>query len=135
MAFFDWKEEYSVNIREIDHQHQKLVAMINELHEAMGKGKGREALGSILKDLMSYTKTHFATEERLMKSHGYPDYEIHKAKHNKMTEGVLRNIAKFESQELTNLIEVFQFLKDWLQKHIMQTDMGYSGFLNSKGIH
>jgi hemerythrin len=135
MAFFDWKQEYSVNIREIDQQHQKLVGMLNKLHEAMGKGEGREALGRVLKDLANYTKTHFATEERLMKAHGYPDYAIHKEKHEKMTKAVLQTIAKFESQELVNLIEVFQFLKDWLKKHIMQTDMGYSAYLNSKGVH
>jgi hemerythrin len=135
MAFFDWKQEYSVNIREIDQQHQKLVGMLNELHEAMGKGEGREVLGRVLKDLANYTKTHFATEERLMKAHGYPDYESHKMKHEKMTEAVLQNIAKFEAREMTSLIGVFQFLKDWLKKHIMQTDMGYSTFLNSKGVH
>lgn len=134
MSFFDWKPEYSVNIREIDQQHQKLVSMLNELYEAMGKGEGRAALGRVLKDLAGYTKTHFATEERLMKSHGYPGFEIHKGKHEKMTETVLQKVAKFESQELTNLVEVSQFLKDWLKKHIMKTDMEYSAFLNSKGV-
>jgi hemerythrin len=134
MAFFDWKPEYSVNIREIDQQHQKLVAMLNELHEAMAKGEGREALGPVLKELADYTRTHFANEERLLKRHGYPDYEVHKKKHEKMAAAVLQNVAKFDANESTNLIEVFQFLKDWLKKHIMHTDMAYSGFLNGKGV-
>jgi hemerythrin len=109
--------------------------MLNELHESMQKGEGREALGRVLKDLAGYTKIHFATEERLMKTYEYPDYKVHKEKHDKMTGAVLQYLEKFEAQELNNIIEVFQFLKNWLKKHIMQTDMAYSAFLNDKGVH
>ena len=29
----NWKKEYSVNVKEIDAQHKKLIEMINELYE------------------------------------------------------------------------------------------------------
>ncbi len=135
MAFFDWKEEYSVNIREIDIQHQKLVEMLNSLYEALKKGEGIDALGATLSDLISYTKTHFATEESLMKAHGYPDYVTHKDKHERMTGKVLDYAKKYEAGEIRSPIEISTFLKDWLKKHIMQTDMRYSDFLNGKGVH
>jgi len=135
MAFLDWKEEYGVKIREIDMQHQKLVAMLNGLYEALKKGEGREALGATLSGLVGYTKTHFATEERFMKIHGYPDYLSHKEKHEKMTAMVLEYARKFEAGEIRNPIEISNFLKDWLKKHILGTDMGYSAFLNGKGVH
>lgn len=135
MAFFDWKEEYSVNIREIDIQHQKLVAMLNGLYESLKKGEGLEALGATLSELVSYTKTHFATEERLMKTHAYPGYLSHKDKHEKMTNRVIEYAKKYEAGEIRSPIEISNFLKDWLKKHIMQTDMDYSAFLNGKGVH
>ena len=135
MAVFEWRDEYSVNIREIDMQHQKLVGMLNVLHEALKTGEGREAMRQVLTDLANYAKTHFAAEERLMKTHGYPEFAAHREKHEKMTARVLQYIAKFESQELKNLVEVFQFLKDWLKKHIMQTDKRYSAFLNNEGVY
>lgn len=135
MAYFDWKEEYSVNIREIDMQHQKLVEMLNNLYEALKKGEGIDALGSTLSELISYTKTHFAAEERLMKTHGYPDYLPHKEKHGRMTDKVIEYVKKYEAGEIRSPIEISSFLKDWLKKHILQTDMGYSAFLNGKGIH
>ena len=130
MAFFDWKDEYSVNIREIDEQHQKLVAMLNGLYEALKKGEGLEALGITLAELVRYTKTHFATEERFMKTHGYPGYLAHKDKHERMTNKVLEYAKMYEAGEIRSPIEISNFLKDWLKKHIMQTDMGYSTFLN-----
>ncbi len=42
MALIDWDKSLSVNVEEIDQQHKKLIAMINELNEAMRNGKGKE---------------------------------------------------------------------------------------------
>jgi hemerythrin len=44
MALIDWDASYSVQVDEIDQQHQKLIAMINELNEAMKQRKGKELL-------------------------------------------------------------------------------------------
>ena len=64
MALIEWNDEYSVKVKEIDQQHMKLVNLINELHLAMKEARGREVVGKILTDLISYTKFHFSTEER-----------------------------------------------------------------------
>lgn len=74
MAFFEWKNEYSVGIAKIDGQHKALVGFLNELFEAMRAGKGKDALDAVMKNLVEYTKTHFATEENFMKQYKYPDY-------------------------------------------------------------
>ena len=75
VVFFKWKNENVVNIQEIDQQHQKLVSMLNDLHMALMLGEGRNATFRILSQLVSYTKTHFATEERLMQAHFYSDLD------------------------------------------------------------
>lgn len=134
MAMFEWKDEYSVNIREIDEQHKQLVAMINELHEAMMQQRGQDVLGGLLNNLVSYCNNHFATEERLMEAHGYPDYAPHKTKHKKMTAKVLELNNDLKSGKRNITIEVSQFLKDWLDKHILGTDKKYAAYLNSKGV-
>ncbi|PLX49800.1 MAG: hemerythrin [Desulfobulbaceae bacterium] len=134
MAMFAWKPEYSVNIKEIDDQHKQLVAMVNELHEAMTQKKGKEVLGPILAKLINYTATHFAAEEKLMQQHGYPDYDKHKAKHEKMVQKVLALQNDYKGGKITMTFEVSKFLQDWLNKHILGTDKQYSAFLNDKGV-
>lgn len=135
MALFTWKDDYSVNIGAIDQQHKKLVDMMNALHEAMIARQARQILDKILQELADYTVSHFANEENLMKTHGYPDYESHHDKHQKMTAKVLALQDELKQGKISLSLEVMDFLKNWLSKHIMGTDKKYSAFLNSKGIH
>jgi len=134
MAFLNWSSELSVGIPKIDQQHQKLVGFLNELYDAMQAGKGRDVLGKVLSDLLLYTKTHFASEEQAMSAHGYPGYEDHKARHDKMTKKVKELNEQFRQGTLGSPIQITNFLKDWLGKHIMETDKKYGPFLTAKGV-
>lgn len=134
MALFAWSEKYSVNIREIDDQHKKLIGMVVQLNDAMRQGKGKQALGEVLRDLIQYTRTHFAAEERLMEANGYPEYESHKAKHESMTRKVADIYREYQDGKATITLEVMSFLENWLDKHIMGTDKQYGPFLNGKGL-
>lgn len=134
MAFFDWQDEYSVGVRTIDDQHKRLVGYLNDLYEAMRAGQGRDALGEVLNGLVSYTRTHFADEEKFMVAAGYPDYEAHRAKHEKMAAKVASLQEQFKAGAISNPIQITNFLKDWLSRHIMDTDRRYGPYLNAKGI-
>ncbi len=134
MSLFAWSEKYSVNIRQIDDQHKKLIGMVVQLRDAMRQGKGKQVLGEVLGNLIQYTKTHFADEERLMRVNGYPEYEAHKAKHESMTGKVAQVYRDYQDGKVTVSLEVMNFLEDWLDKHIMGTDKQYAPFLNGKGL-
>ncbi len=134
MDFFGWKDNYSVGIKRIDEQHKKLVGYLNELYGSMKAGKGKVTLGAVLKSLVEYTQTHFVTEESLMALYNFPDLEEHKKKHGKMAEHVLKLNQKFVSGEISSPIQITNFLKDWLAKHILETDKMYGPFLNDKGV-
>ncbi|MGB9912684.1 MAG: hemerythrin, partial [Candidatus Kapaibacteriota bacterium] len=47
MAFIEWNDNYSVGVSIIDNQHKQLIRIINELHEGMGTGKGKDVLGKV----------------------------------------------------------------------------------------
>lgn len=134
MALFAWNDSFSVNIKHIDEQHKKLVNLLNNLHDAMKLGKGNQILSKILAELIGYVETHFTTEEKLMSAHRFPEYNSHKLEHTKLTQKAVELQQNFQQGRGVLTIEVMNFLKNWLQSHILGTDKKYGPFLNSKGV-
>lgn len=134
MDLIAWNDTLSVNIKEINEQHKKLIAMINDLNSAMGSGKGKDVMGQILSGLVEYTKTHFKREEELMQKHQYPGYLNHKALHDSLTKQVVDTMNKFQEGKTIETVEVMSFLKDWLVTHIQNTDRKYTAHLNGRGV-
>lgn len=134
MSLITWNEKFSVHIKEIDDQHKRWVDMLNNLYDAMKEGKGFEKVGETLDGLVEYTKTHFVSEEKLMRINGYPFYEGHKKIHDDMVKEVELLRMRYQSGETMLSIDVMQFLKNWLTDHIMGTDRNFGPYLNSKGV-
>lgn len=134
MALLDWNDSYSVKVRQFDNEHKKLIELINQLHDAMKVGKGKEVMGEVLNSLIAYTRTHFAAEEAMMKLHGYPGYEQHKMEHNLLVMQVLEVREDYRKGNAPVSQAVMGFLKEWLVRHIQAEDRKYGPFLNGKGI-
>ncbi|HTZ18157.1 MAG TPA: bacteriohemerythrin [Dissulfurispiraceae bacterium] len=134
MALINWSEDYSVHVKEMDEQHKKLIAMINDLNDAMKSGKSKDIMDKILKGLIDYTVFHFGAEEKLMKSNNYPGYQQQKTQHESLTKKVMEYQERLNSGKMVMGVEVMNFLKDWLINHIKGLDTKYGPFLNSKGI-
>ena len=131
---FEWKDIYSTGIHSIDAQHRNLFAVAEDLYAAMSTGQGRAAVGRTLDRMVQYTASHFAHEERLMRLHNFPDFEVHKAEHDKLTAQVLQFQADYRAGKVTITVQLLQFLRDWLQKHIQGSDQQYAPFLREKAV-
>jgi len=134
VALINWSDDLSVKIKEFDDEHKNLVQMINELYDNMKVGKGKEVLEEILNRLVKYTVHHFAHEEKLMNQYNYPDVKIHKAAHDNLVKQVNELKQNLDSGKTVLTINVLEFLKEWLNAHIMGTDKKYTNYLNAKGI-
>ena len=134
MALIKWSEKYMVNIGTIDTQHQKLISILNELLDAMGKGQGKLVLDKTFNELEDYTKTHFFEEEKLMVVYGYPDYNSHKAEHKSLINDLKNYKEDFKAGKSKLTLEVLDFLKNWLINHITVTDKKLGVHLSTKGI-
>jgi hemerythrin len=134
MALINWNDSLSVDVAEIDQQHKKLIALINELNDAMSVGKGKDVLQKIANDLVAYTATHFRTEERYFAQFEYPDTFNHRREHVEFVKKVAGYKEGIERGTPVLTTEVMKFLSDWLKKHIMVTDKKYSRFFNEKGL-
>jgi len=74
MPLITWNDSLTISFEEIDTQHRRWIELINELHEAMRLGKGRQVMARVLAEMLEYTRTHFAAEERIMEDRSYPGY-------------------------------------------------------------
>ena len=72
MPLFTWNESYSVSVKSMDDQHKRLFDLINQLHDAMNAGKGKQMVGLVLKEMLEYTRTHFTAEEKVLERLAYP---------------------------------------------------------------
>ena len=133
-SLMQWSSNFSVNIRQFDDQHKRLVEMVNQLNDAINTGKGHAVLKSIFDTLIQYTATHFAEEERLMAQHNYPDLGKHKKVHEELKKTALDLQKKFHNNSSALSTDVLKFLKDWLINHIQGLDKGYGTYLNGKGV-
>jgi len=134
VALFQWDESFSVGVRQFDAQHQKLVDMLNSLHDASQEGRSREVLGRIFHDLIEYTVTHFQAEERLMAASGFPGYAEHRMEHERLTARAVQLQEEFRKGKINVDLDVLNFLVAWLGGHIKGTDREYGPYLNDRGI-
>jgi hemerythrin len=134
MSLVEWKNDYSVGVVEIDNQHQKIVVLINRLFDAMKQGKANNVLGPIINDLVIYAQTHFKTEEKYFAAFKYQNEAEHQAIHQSFVKEITKFKSDFESGKITLSIGVLNFLKDWLDKHILGEDMKYVDCFKQNGL-
>ncbi len=129
MALLRWADKFSVNIKNIDDQHKKLISMVNEFYSQISK-KSEKAENNILEDLLNglteYTIYHFDTEEKYMMDTNYPDIDSHKKEHAEFVEKIRGIKNRYESGDVVLSIEITTFIKNWLVTHIMDTDQKFA---------
>ena len=126
MSYITWNDDLAVGNAFIDSDHRKLIGLVNDLHDAMAEGKGKEVLGATLSNLIKYTAAHFKREEDEMARIGYSGAIAHRQEHEKLVREVLSLQQKFNDGNALLTVKVSKFLKDWLVEHIMKTDKAFS---------
>ena len=129
-----WDEINSVNVKEIDEQHQKLIAVINKFFAI--NSDDREALKVVLGELVEYADYHLNFEEELFDKFQYKKSEEHKTQH----QFYRQKVAKFQKDiEVGDLGQVFtamsKFLVEWWIFHINNSDLEYSNCFNDHGLY
>ena len=85
-----------LDVPTIDVQHRELVNKLNRLNDAVENNESREEIYRIIDEVITFTRLHFATEERLMLESGYPEIEAHKEKHRQLIQEALHLKQKLD---------------------------------------
>lgn len=122
MPFIDWSDSLSTNVEEVDHDHKKLVGMVNGIHDELNKEFDKDTLADLLEELLSYTSWHFRHEERLMQESAYDGLFDHKKEHEDLVRQATVLYEAFLNGDNEVPVKLMPFLKGWLTEHILNTD-------------
>lgn len=127
----EWNESYQVGVAEIDRQHQKLFALLNNLAQAVSNGYAEDIIGQVLAEMAAYADEHFKHEQLYLEKH--PDYQAHFLEHWEFTKKCMGLAMGFRRDQSVSW-ETLDYLIKWLQRHILTEDSRYFRELAEKGL-
>lgn len=133
MSFIEWSPDYSVGLPEFDTHHRHLFDLLNKAYDACMQSKQSEVFSDIVAEMSEYACYHFTAEERQMEACAYPGLTAHREEHLQFTRRIaeLRKSLPTVNEECTiDLVDLTQFLMNWLSHHILEIDMQYSQHLS-----
>jgi len=119
-----WDPKLNTGIEVIDHQHQRIVAYINQL-EVAKQNADKAMIGEVIEQLVDYTQSHFGFEEAMMEQAGYPFLKPHQKVH----ELFIRRVTDFTMRAAKGedvVDELHLMLAKWLINHITNEDRDYA---------
>ena len=122
-------ELYNVGIKRFDEEHQKLVEMVNLLHqETDDKEQDLVAHKLIVSLLVKLAREHFDGEEEYMRRINYPDIDKHHQCHRVIYTQLLDFERSFRTTNGPASNHALQFLLNWLDEHTLTEDKRYAEY-------
>ncbi len=131
MDKFVWdSEKYGVGHELIDHHHQVLMDIVNSLIDlSEQENPGKSDYIQILMKVSDYSHYHFKAEEGLLATIDYPDIGKQRDEHLAFSEQASLLVT---SCDLHQLQQTTEYLKEWLERHILVEDMKFKPFLSKQ---
>jgi hemerythrin len=123
-----WRPELAVGHPDIDADHKRLIAIINDFERMVENSPKERALHEVLVSLHDYARVHFAREEELQAAAGYSGLERHRREHQALLHSVKEMASRHfvvRTQPITaeSLDTLGHFLRRWLVDHIIKSDL------------
>lgn len=129
MAYFIWKDSFSVHVAELDQQHRLFFELVNRLYDAIQSGQGKQVLVRIFQDLSDHTARHFTAEENMLRDVNYPGLDTQKKHHDFFIAEIASLKKEVEENQERITVRTSDFLKDWFLNHVLQLDKQYADYL------
>ncbi|MDH5510368.1 MAG: bacteriohemerythrin [Nitrospinota bacterium] len=122
----------SVGISEMDNQHKRIIDIVNNFNMSVKSGGSSQGAARALEELVDYAKGHLQAEEALLRRHNYPEYDQHKRIHTMMLEKLTHLQQRASTGEKGAVLEVMNFVRDWLVNHIQKIDVKYGRYITGR---
>jgi len=131
---YQWEDKFSVGVQSIDNQNKELFRLINELLQAMKQGKASNITTQIIMDLEKYAIVHFQKEEFFFQRFNYQGAAEHIREHQLFIQKITTMKTDLKSGKTALSFELLNFLKEWIDHHILVADKAYSECFRQNGL-
>ena len=135
MESINWKDEFSVGVKELDDQHKKLLTMINKLIIEQKTLTDPKTIADLLTEMTDYAQVHFRAEEYLMAEYGYEQKTLQEKQHQDFIDKTISFCSASDIGPNILSTALLDYLGTWLVEHILQEDLKYKEFFRSKGLN
>jgi len=122
MSLIEWREEFSLGIPEVDHEHRQLIELINSLHADLGTERSVQDIADCLGEIYARIAAHFALEEKVMRARGYDQLADHKADHERLLDDLRDIMDSVWAQQALDDRELSDRLSRWFVDHFRTRD-------------
>ncbi len=117
-----WKDSYKLGNSFIDDKHKKLIETVNLLVDCLNNEQQHESFFSIYHRLAFYAESHFMEEEHFFQQNHCPNISEHKKSHGKFIAQLIQFQKLYEQQREEIYPELFMYMKNWIENHILIYD-------------
>lgn len=122
MSLIDWRDEFSVGVDAVDHEHREMIGLINDLDDAMGKDADHAAVIGFLGEIYARIAAHFALEEKVMRNARYTALEPHKQDHELLLDELTDVIDSVDADGRYDREDLSTTLDRWFSDHFRTHD-------------
>ena len=122
MAYFEWTSDIELGHTEIDEQHKRLLLLGEDLVEPPIGSPAHKPSATQLQALIDFAQEHFAFEEGLMRSMGYPGADEHASAHTLLLADLSKYCFRVQRGLHTDPVGLTSFLWHWIVMHIGSED-------------
>lgn len=131
---YTWDDKYSVGIQSIDNQHKEIFKLLNDLLLAMKQGQAGSVTTGIILEMEKYAIIHFQKEEYFFQRFGFPGAEKHIREHQLFIQKINGLKSDIKAGKIAPTFELFHFLKEWIEHHILEVDKEYMECFHENGL-
>jgi len=132
MEFIEWNDSYKAGDPRMDAHHRVFFQMVAGLWKACER-EDVLTVAHRVSFLVAYTQMHFAAEEELMASCGFPGIAAHRLCHQEFSiraDALAR--ALVEAPESVTMESVLTMMQGWFMNHILVMDQQFTPWMEKQ---
>lgn len=130
MGMYEMKPEYYTGIKFVDEEHKKLFDIANTVYDLLIDDfipDKYDYIMEVVNELKEYAQYHFTHEEQYMNEIRYRKFLSHKVEHDEFIEKINEYDADIiDEKQRESLLELLDFLTNWLVEHILKQDKPFA---------